>query len=139
MKLVHSEMDMDFLVPERGRGSGEPYRVDGLGITAKPIRYAGFLIENTIIVKEGGLTVRVPEPARFALHKLIISQRRPGKDKAAKDLRQAIEVLSILSKHPDWRRVQDMSRALPAGWRTVMRKALEKGDSPDLLEGLFAE
>jgi hypothetical protein len=32
-----------------------------------------------------------------------------------------------------------MCRALPAGWRTLMRKALEKGDSPDLLEALFVE
>jgi len=138
MKLIHSEMDMDFLVPERGRGSDEPYRVEGLGITAQPIRYADLLIENAIRVKDGGLAVRVPEPARFGLHKLIISQRRRGMDKAAKDLRQAIEVLSVLSKQPAWGRAKDLCGAMPKGWRALARKALEGSDSPDLLRSLFA-
>jgi hypothetical protein len=137
-KLIHSEMDMDFLVPERGRGSDEPYRVAGLGVTAQPIRYAGFLIENPTRVNDHGLVVRVPQPARFGLHKLIISQRRPNKDKAAKDLRQAIEVLTVLSRQSNWGKVKDLCSAMPKGWRTLVRKALEGGSSPDLLDSLFA-
>lgn len=45
-----------------------------------------------------GILVNVPDPARFAVHKLVISQRRPTAfaAKSAKDLDQAQQLLEVL-------------------------------------------
>lgn len=45
-----------------------------------------------------GLLIRVPNPARFALHKLVVSQRRPVAMavKSRKDILQANLVLDVL-------------------------------------------
>jgi hypothetical protein len=60
-----------------------------------------YLIENnqpSVILHGAGIPVRVPDPARFALHKLALSQLRPAamKAKADKDLRQAGAILEVL-------------------------------------------
>ena len=45
-----------------------------------------------------GVLIRVPHPARFALHKLVISQRRPAArtTRSRKDVAQAAAVLDVL-------------------------------------------
>ena len=42
--------------------------------------------------------VNVPSPARFALHKLVVSQRRPATEhaKAKKDVLQAAQIIACL-------------------------------------------
>ena len=46
-----------------------------------------------------GILVNVPQPARYAIHKLVISQRRAAsmQVKVIKDLHQAASLLEILS------------------------------------------
>jgi hypothetical protein len=50
------------------------------------------------IVDGGGVLVNVPEPARFAIHKLIVSGEREAvmHTRRVKDLNQAAQVFSIL-------------------------------------------
>lgn len=72
-----------------------------LGTAAKALRYLDYLIEGShpaAIVDAGGVLVRVPDPARFAFHKLIVSQKRPAAEgtKKAKDLRQASLLITVL-------------------------------------------
>ncbi len=48
----------------------------------------------------GGFLVLVPTPARFALHKVIVSTERPASQetKAVKDLAQAAQMLEHLAE-----------------------------------------
>jgi len=64
-----------------------------------------------------GILVNVPDPARFAFHKLWISGRRPVSEqtKAAKDLRQAGAVLEVL--------LEDRPTDLPPAWEALARNA----------------
>ena len=50
------------------------------------------------IVDGGGVLVNVPDPARFAIHKLIVSGEREAvmHTRREKDLNQAAQVFSIL-------------------------------------------
>jgi hypothetical protein len=79
------------------------------------------------------MTLRLPDPARFALHKLIVSQKRPLKkaDKAAKDLQQAVAVIDMLIGMGQAQRLNEIASGLPKGWRSIMRQAVgvarEKG------------
>jgi hypothetical protein len=100
-KIRGRDLRVDFLTPLLGRESETPVFLPGLGVAAHPLRFLDYLIENpaqAVVVGGSGVLVNVPDPARFAFHKLWISQRRPVSEqtKAAKDLRQAGALLEIL-------------------------------------------
>src|SRR5208337_4469416 len=49
---------------------------------------------------EGGIPVTIPTPARYAVHKLIVSERRKDghTDKIGKDIAQASQLITALSE-----------------------------------------
>ena len=86
MKLNHEDLILEFLTPEKGRGVEGPVALPSLGMNAVALRFLDFLTANTIQVKVEDFIVTVPHPANFALHKLIVSQRRTKEEKAVKDM-----------------------------------------------------
>ncbi|MBI4597022.1 MAG: hypothetical protein HY737_01290 [Candidatus Omnitrophica bacterium] len=128
MRLVHPELIIEFLVPERGRGSEGPVRVPQLGVQAQALRFLNLLTEQTISVTVDHITVRLPHPAAFALHKLLIAQRRTGKQ--AKERAEAYEVLQALAAKGESSVVRSLYRSLPARWQKRIRESLRS--SPEL-------
>ena len=102
-----------------------PMLVKALGVKAIQLRFLDMLFERPLIIKERGVSIRVPNPTNFCIHKLIISQRRLKADKAAKDIEQAVYVLSILE--PEKFRLT-LSK-LPWKWRQLARKGLANARS----------
>lgn len=80
--------------------SADPVLIPKLGCSAEPLAFMDFLIDGAIDVVAlvgSGVRVRVPAPERFAIHKLIVSQLRPGHSpKRGKDVLQARELLEAL-------------------------------------------
>ena len=76
IKLEHPELVVEFLVPERGKGIDKPVALPKLGLNATALRFLDFLTDNTIKVRVDNFNITLPHPANFALHKLIIFQRR---------------------------------------------------------------
>lgn len=72
-----------------------------LGVSARALHHLDYLIADPIpaaAVYREGILVKVPRPERFAIHKLIVADRRldgPDSLKARKDLMQA-EILTAL-------------------------------------------
>lgn len=92
---------VSLLTPLRGKPSAAPVQLTGLNAAAQPVRFLEYLLEDSqpAAVPGGtGILVRVPQPGRFALHKLVVSQRRPSAEtaKSRKDLAQAAAVLDVL-------------------------------------------
>ena len=99
--LRNRDLTVSLLTPMMGRPSSKPVVLNGIKAAAEPVRYLDFLIEDSqpVAVPAGaGLLIRVPDPARFALHKLVVSQRRSAAlaAKSRKDLAQAAAVLDVL-------------------------------------------
>ena len=132
MALEHADMRIDFLVPERGKGSDQPYHVRALGVMAQRLRFMGFLLEDTVLLKLGSIALRVPNPARFGLHKLIVSERRTKPDKAMRDREQAVDVLRAVFARGEGRSVRDLFDSLPKGWKKDILNALKKAEADDL-------
>lgn len=132
VRLSHPELIIDFLVAEKGKGSDEPYAVKSLGIKAQPLRFVGFLAEDTVQVKSRGLTLTLPNPVNFGLQKLIVSGRRAGKEKRAKDRLQAIEFLRAVVERGEGEEIRRKYRNLPAGWRKSIADGLKATDADDL-------
>lgn len=92
---------VDFLSPSFKRNEGAQ-RLEALGLWAQGLHYLNFLIRDPIpavaLYREGVL-LQVPAPERFAVHKLIVSERRKGggQAKAIKDRAQASALIEALA------------------------------------------
>jgi hypothetical protein len=131
-KVRGKALRVDFLttVTSRRRAKGPVY-LPRLRTAALPLKYLDFLIEEPIqagIVNGGGILVQVPSPARFGLHKLIVSQEREAADhtKVRKDLLQAAQILSVVAEERAgdldlaWNALQGRGRS----WVRQARKGL---------------
>lgn len=100
-KIRGQELAVELLTPMRGRDSAKPIMIAGLGAFAEPLRFLDYLLEDiqpaTLLFKHGVL-INIPAPARFAFHKLVVSQRRRAGDveKIKRDLAQAEQLFSVL-------------------------------------------
>jgi hypothetical protein len=125
------EFRLDFLTTLH-RGGDKPFVHPQLNVTLQPLRFMEFLlqpVEQAVVFStEHIVLVNIPDPARFALHKLIVSGERTGafRLKAAKDLAQAAHLLAWL-----WPNRRDsVSDALEvlisrgSGWRTRLRRGV---------------
>ncbi|HET6419506.1 MAG TPA: nucleotidyltransferase domain-containing protein [Geobacteraceae bacterium] len=93
---------LDLLTPKR-RGATAPVFIRRLNASATPLKYLDYLIEepiNAVMLAGNPCLVKAPQPARFALHKLIVSQERDATatDKKRKDLLQAGNLINLLKE-----------------------------------------
>ena len=100
-KIRGHDFQVDVLTPMRGRESQRPVSLDEFHTFAKPLRFLDYVLEDiqpAVLLYEHGIMINVPAPARFAIHKCIVSQKRPAAfaAKSRKDLRQAEQVFQEL-------------------------------------------
>jgi hypothetical protein len=101
--LAQGGLRVEFLTPNQGSEEyvGKPAKMPALGgAAAEPLRFLDFLIHEpvrTVVLHKGGIPVIVPDPARFAVHKLIVASRRTGgTGKDEKDLWQSEQLVEAL-------------------------------------------
>ena len=125
IRFIHPELIVEFLVPERGRGTDHPVRVPQLKVNAQALRFLSALAEDTVTATLEGVQVRMPHPAAFALHKLLIAPRRPAHTgKHAKDVDAAIAVLEALRVHGETESVKHHFASMPPRWQARIRQEL---------------
>jgi len=123
---------VDFLTPNTGRETGEPQALPALQTDAQPLRFLDYLIhdpEPAVILHGVGISVHVPAPARFAIHKLIVSRRRrEGAAKRDKDIQQAEALLRALYelRPQDLREAWDEARERGPTWRQLLEEGLKE-------------
>jgi hypothetical protein len=118
----NSELKIEFITAEKGKGSSKAISIKKLGITAIPLRYVGFLMAQTITIMDRGIKVRVPAPVNFCLHKLIVASQRKKMDKKLKDLQQAIYTSAIVEPQE----MRKLFNSLPKKWRQTILKILDR-------------
>lgn len=102
---------VEFLTPAFGE---EGLRdLPALGVQAQALHHLNYLIAEPVpaaIPYRSGVLVQVPRPERFAIHKLIVADRRRADDrmKSAKDRAQAAVLIEILAQD----RPEDLAEAL---------------------------
>jgi len=129
--LKKPRIKIDFLTPKKGKGKEAPVKLGGMGVYADELRFLDYLIEapeQIAVLTKYGVLVNVPQPARYALHKLIVATRRPPTDdaKRRKDIWQAESLIKVLSDHrPD--DLRDAWEALP--WKKQAKKGMKMLES----------
>jgi hypothetical protein len=100
-KVRDGDLMVQFLTADTGI-SDEPVYVEQLGTSAQPMPYMDYLAQapmKAVLPFDAGILVNVPNAARLAWHKQIISRNRPQHEraKAQKDIEQAADLIVALS------------------------------------------
>ena len=111
---------------------------------AQALHYLNFLLADPVpaaIPYRSGVLVQIPRPERFAIHKLIVADRRRADDrlKAAKDRAQAALLIAVLAKDrpEDLAEALEDARARGPRWRDRINASLAKlPESAAQLSGL---
>jgi len=91
---------VDLITPLAGKPKDVQY-VKEIKSYAQPVAFLEYLLEDTqkaVLLYRSGVIVNVPNPARYALHKLVVAQRRRAAErvKSRKDIAQATQVIACL-------------------------------------------
>lgn len=100
-RIQGKQLSVDVLTPLLGKPDSKAILISALNTYAEPLRFLDYLLYDTqpaVIVAKAGILVNVPSPARYSLHKLVTSVRRPAamQTKTLKDIEQAKLLLEIL-------------------------------------------
>jgi hypothetical protein len=101
--VLGKDWRIDLLTTPQGADRDTPVFIPRFNTHAQPLAFMGYCLDktmNAIIVNGGSTLVRVPEPARFAIHKLLVASNRAKESfsKMEKDRLQAYLILSFLQE-----------------------------------------
>jgi hypothetical protein len=130
-KVRGKTLRVDLLTP--GRRNTAPVPIPRLKALAQPLEFLGYLLEvpvATPVINGGATMVNVPDPARFALHKLMVSMVRhvSSQAKAGKDRQQAAEMIEVLmqDRPGDLELAVESINKRPPAWRRQLRAGLDR-------------
>ena len=127
-----SGLGVDFLTPNQGPDTDVPQRLPALQTDAEPVRFLDYLIREptpAVVLHEAGIYVLVPAPERYAVHKLIVSRRRPaGIAKQEKDIQQSAALLNLLAQKRPFELKAAWKEAYQRGktWRQLLGEGLSQ-------------
>jgi hypothetical protein len=132
-KQTRNEMLVEFLTPSFSEA--EDLRpLPALGVHAQSLHYLNYLLAEPIhaaVTYRDGVIVQIPRPERYAIHKLIVADRRlEGSDslKAIKDRLQAQFLVEVLAndRPGDLRDALDDALSRGKRWRDRITATVEK-------------
>lgn len=137
---VAGMLDLEFLSTVK-HGGGNSHRRAGIGERVRALKYLEYPLEDpveAVSLYRSGVSVLVPAPERYALHKMLVAQLRSGKfrEKRHKDLDQAAWLLETVAErraYELWRAWSDL-RMRGASWRALADASLK--ERPHLREHL---
>lgn len=141
------EFHVDILCPLKGPPRKTPIYLSNLRTYAYPMRYLDYLLEDTqpaVVVALHGILANVPAPARLALHKVVVAERRPAAEhiKQRKDRAQAVELLTALleSRPGDVILAIEAAARMPARFREHLKRGVRHlpGDLQEALQDYVA-
>lgn len=130
-----SQTLVEFLTPSFNDRE-ELRELAALGVSAQSLHFLNFVTSEPIhaaAVYREGVLVRIPRPERFAIHKLIVSDRRqdgPESLKARKDLMQAELLMAVLAEDRPGDLADAYEDAIARGPRWCERIERALGRSP---------
>jgi hypothetical protein len=143
-KQTKSDMLIEFLTPSF-RPEEDIRELPALGVAAQSLHFLNYLIADPIkaaVLYRSGVLVQIPRPERYAVHKLIVADRRqggPDQIKSRKDRAQAAFLIRVLAEDRpgDLAEAYDDARGRGPQWRAHIDASLKRmPDTAALLAGL---
>ncbi|WP_454919298.1 nucleotidyltransferase family protein [Xanthobacter sediminis] len=138
-RQTRSNLLVEFLTPSFEDDEGlKP--LAALGVYAQSLHDLNYLVAepiNAAVPYRSGVLVRIPRPERFAIHKLIIADRRqtgPDSLKSIKDRRQAAFLIRILAEDrpDDLAEAHEVVLRSGSNWRKRLEASLSR--EPEIAE-----
>jgi hypothetical protein len=108
-------LKVELLTPMVGRERDKSVLLPSLNAAAQPLRFLDYLIEDPVpaaVIGGQGVFVNVPQPSRYALHKLLVAGRRKEWEaKGRKDVAQADALCAVL--------LEDLPGSLLLAWEAL--------------------
>jgi hypothetical protein len=126
-KFNHPMLKVEFLTDPGAKPDEVARHFEELGVTAQELHFMSLPLTYNYPLTYEHLIINIPEPEAFALHKLIVCQRRINKEKAEKDLLTAQGMFQFIQTDP--KRIERLHQILAEqsrGWQKTIKKALEK-------------
>ncbi len=130
-RIKGKQLSVDILTPMPGRPTAKPIHLASLDTYAEPVRFLDYLLtdaQSAVMVARAGILVNVPAPARYALHKLVISERRIAafQTKTKRDMYQAEQLITTLlrDRPGDLRRAWQAAAGQPSKFMQQLRAGL---------------
>lgn len=125
---------VDLLTPQRRRTDRNPMPLSKLAAGAIPLQHLDWLIDEpvpAVALHGAGVPVVLPQPARFAVHKLILAQKRGAHEaaKSRKDLAQAAALVAALRETAPFALEDAMAEAKSRGregWAKPIERSLSQ-------------
>jgi len=76
IKFVHPDLEIQFITPALGRGKDKPYEIKQFNINAEGLRYLTLLQDHKFQMTHEDITLWLPEPGAYILHKILVNQKR---------------------------------------------------------------
>ena len=137
---------LEFLTSRPHPSHKAPVKIERFGVNALPLEFLEFIMQNSVqavVLYGAGSLVNIPDPARFALHKLAVSQLRlpSNPEKRRKDLAQASAVIEyLLEENPgSLLLATDAANALGDAFTSFVKSGISNMPSKLLAEKLQAE
>jgi hypothetical protein len=122
---------VEVLVPTRKRTDTDTMPIPALRAAGQTLHYLDWLIDSpspAAALHGSGVFVWVPQPARYAVQKLILAQRREaGSTKKQKDLSQASALIEALEQNDPYAIkdvLEDAGSRGKKGWREPINRSL---------------
>lgn len=135
---------IEFLTPSF-RPEEDIRDLPALGVSAQSLHYLNYLLASPIkaaVLYRSGVLVQIPQPERYAIHKLIVADRRrggPDQIKSRKDRAQAAFLIRALAEdRPDeLREAYEDARARGPRWGERIDASLKRlPETAELLAAL---
>lgn len=124
--FTNGTFKVEFLTPEKGKGTDRAIPIKELGINAEPLRYLQMLFDEPINIKRQDLAYSVPNPWVFAFHKMLIMKSRRDFSKKGKDVLQVTAILrEIRSRPQELQKSREYLNSLPPRWQKAIKEGIK--------------
>jgi hypothetical protein len=126
MHFIHEDFKFEFLTLAGAKPDESVYRFKGLNLTAQELHFMNIPLCYKFTTSFRDISITLPEPEAFALHKLIVSQRRTDPLKKQKDIDTAKGMLQFIEADEKRReRLHQILDDFRESWRKKVNAALK--------------
>ena len=124
--FIHRDLTFEFLTDAGAKPDEKQLRFKDLNIVAQELHFMNIPLSHYMTVRYRDITLNIPEPEAFAIHKLIISQRRGNQNKRKKDV-EAVRgmLLFFKGKKHHIKQLHNLIANMPKGWQEKINNALK--------------
>lgn len=125
IRFIHEDFKFEFLTDAGAKSEENIYRFKNLNLTAQELHFLNIPLSYNFTLPFRDISIRLPEPEAFALHKLIVSQRRSNPLKKEKDTATVKGLFEYFEENPKhFVRLQQIYDEFPKGWKSKVNSAL---------------